>query len=326
MRKQCFLIFLFSIFLLKAHAGNTQFQISLDDYINGAPIVVPKGNRNANSAKGFSSSHKSKYKKIVRLISQKKNICVVKQASELYKVDPVAIMGSIIGEHTYNVDSWDVGQDTVMWMVNKWISRFENEGQSVQSMLAEDKYAQCLSSTNNNFDLWNCYDSVWKTDSRNYRRNKRNWELKWTFFNPVGAGYTYGFGQLGPVRALMVTDLVHEVSGFDLLTVEHPPSLYDAILNPQTSIHYVAASNRKAIDLYLEQANFDISQNPGVIATLYNLGREQRKVNEKYQQTVDRLQAGQAGIYPSENYYGWFVNWKESEIRGVYQEAAQQCN
>jgi hypothetical protein len=50
----------------------------------------------------------------------------------------------------------------------------------------------------------------------------------------MGSGYSYGFGQLG----------------FDELTLADPPALYNAILNPQISIHYVAATNRIAIEVY----------------------------------------------------------------------------
>ena len=71
----------------------------------------------------------------------------------------------------------------------------------------------------------------------------------------------------------MVTDLVNEMSGFDLLSVSEPATIYDHILNPQISIHYVAANNLTSIRIYKERANFDISKNVGVITTLYNLGR-----------------------------------------------------
>ncbi len=285
------------------------------------PIVVPAGNMNS-AVKEYDVS---KYKSVVRLMSKKSNICVIKEAATLYKLDPVVIMGSIVGEHTFNVDAWDIAQDNYMYMVKNWITRFESNGIDLGKMLKEDNYFACTTATDNNYDLWGCYESVWKHDKRNPRKGQAKSSLKWVFFDPKGAGYTYGFGQLGPERAIMVTDLVNQVSGFPLLSVEDPPSLYDAILNPQTSIHYVAATNRKAIDIYKQIANFDISQNPGVISTLYNIGKEYEKAEELYQKTLKGLTKNGQAEYPNVNYYGWFINSKAAELSDVYKKATEKA-
>lgn len=319
--------FLLSIVLFCAtpsvFAQNT-FQLTLESYLNGEPIVVPPGNR--NSAEGRAPSE-SQYQNVLQLISKKDNVCVIQQAGVLYDLDPILIVGSIVGEHTFNVSAWDIGQENYIYMVKRWISRFEANGINLAQMLLESEYDQCTVTTESNYDLWSCYNSVWRQDRRNDRRNRGMWELKWTFFNPMGAGYTYGFGQLGPERALMVTDLVHQVSGFDELSLDNPEQIYDAILNPQISIHYVAANNRIAINLYKQYANFDISQNPGVVATLYNLGREYQKANELFDRTLDSIGKTGTAAYPQVNYYGWFINSREVEIRNTYEAAvARHCN
>ncbi len=300
------------------HADANSFQLSVDEYLNPeTPVIVPKGNRN-NAQESYKES---KFTGVLKLISKKENICVIKEAAELYQLDPVTIMGSIIGEHTYNVGAWDIAQENYLYMVKRWISRFEGNGLDLGAMIQESKYAQCEQTTDNNYDLWSCYDSVWKKDSRNPRKGGSNSSIKWTFFNPTGSGYTYGFGQLGPERALMVTDVVNSVSGFELLTVTNPPAIYDAILNPQISIHYVAATNRTAIDIYKKHANFDISQNPGIVATLYNLGKEYEKAEKLYNRTLKSLTEKGESTYPSVNYYGWLINNKEDTIRATYENA-----
>lgn len=301
-----------------SHADSNAFEMSVQDYQNPqTPVVVPKGNRNS-AQEPYTAS---KFQGVLKLISKKENVCVIKEAAELYQLDPVMIMGSVIGEHTYNVGAWDIAQENYLYMVKRWISRFEDNGIDLGKMIKEDKYAQCEQTTDNNYDLWSCYDAVWKKDSRNPRKGAGNSSIKWTFFNPTGAGYTYGFGQLGPERALMVTDLVNKVSGFDLLTVDQPPAIYDAILNPQISIHYVAATNRTAIDLYKKYANFDISQNPGIVATLYNLGKEYEKAENLYKRTMKNLTEKGESTYPTVNYYGWLINDKEDVIRSTYEQA-----
>ena len=62
-------------------------------------------------------------------------------------------------------------------------------------------------------------------------------------------------------------------------------------------------------------AGFDISKNPGITATLYNLGdaatraRELRAVNDA------RAKKGQPPLYPQENFYGWLINDREADLR-----------
>lgn len=277
-----------------------------------------------NSAK--EAFNVSKYNGVVRIITQKDNICVIKAAAEAYSVSPVTIMGSIIGEHTYNVGAWDIAQENYLYMWKKWISRFEDNGLDLAALIQEEKYSKCTQITDNNYDLWSCYNSVWKTDKRNSRKGSKNWEIKWSFFNPLGSGFTYGFGQLGPERALMVTDIVNKYSGFPILTIQNPPELYDAILNPQTSIHYVAATNKVAIEIYRKYANFDISQNPGVISTLYNLGREFEKAEDLYNRTLKSLTETGKAKYPEVNYYGWLINSKQEELEAVYEKAIAKHN
>jgi hypothetical protein len=318
MRSFCSLLCFFLI--SSAFAKINSFEMTLDDYLKSDAIVVPRGN-SSNQNEDYDTS---KYKNVIRIITKKQNICVIHTAAEIYNVDPVMIIGSIVGEHTFNVDIWDIAQENYMYMWHKWISRFDSNGIDLAELIKEDKYNLCPKTTDNNYDLWGCYNLVWKTDRRNTRKGSKNWEIKWTFFNPLGSGYTYGFGQLGPERALMVADFVSKVSGFDELTIADPPAIYEAILNPQVSIHYVAATNRVAIDLYKKYANFDISQNPGVVATLYNLGREYERAEKLYNKTLKDLSKNGKATYPDVNYYGWFINSKEMELRKAYEIAVEK--
>ncbi|MCC6138724.1 MAG: DUF1402 family protein [Bdellovibrionaceae bacterium] len=318
MRVYLLLVTLF--FICSANAAT--FELTVDEYLRNGPVIVPPGNMN-NAAKDYSAS---KYKGVIAIITQEDNICVIKNAARIYEISPIAIMGSIIGEHTYNVGAWDIAQENYLYMWKKWIDRFEDNGLNLADLIQEEKYASCPLVTDNNYDLWGCYNSVWKTDKRNSRKGGKNWEIKWSFFNPLGSGFTYGFGQLGPERALMVTDVVNRYSGFPILTIQDPPALYDAILNPQTSIHYVAATNKVAIEIYKKYANFDISQNPGVIATLYNLGREYEKAEALYERTMKNLTENGKAKYPEVNYYGWLINSEQEELQSIYEKAIKKHN
>src|SRR5690606_17991860 len=92
------------------------------------------------------------------------------------------------------------------------------------------------------------------------------------FFQPFYAGQTFGLGQLNPLTALEMSDLVHRVSGLPELSSGNPQQVYKTIMDPDLTLPYVAAVIRKAIDAYRSIAGFDISQNPGITATLYNVG------------------------------------------------------
>ena len=103
------------------------------------------------------------------------------------------------------------------------------------------------------------------------------------------SGQTFGVGQLSPVAALMVTDVVHAKNGLPLLSIDDASAVYQQIMNPDTSVYYMAALIKVEIDTYKRIAGFDISKNPGITATLYNLGnaasraRELKAINDNAQ-------------------------------------------
>ena len=48
-------------------------------------------------------------------------------------------------------------------------------------------------------------------------------------------------------------------------------------MDPDLTLPYVAATLRNRIDAYRDIAGFDISQNPGITATLYNVGNPEAR-------------------------------------------------
>ena len=80
-------------------------------------------------------------------------------------------------------------------------------------------------------------------------------------------------------------------------------------------MHYIAASIRASIDSYKKYAGFDISQNPGIVATLYNLGDSPTRARDLKALNDQRAQQGLPPQFPQENFYGWFVNEKAADLR-----------
>ena len=80
-------------------------------------------------------------------------------------------------------------------------------------------------------------------------------------------------------------------------------------MEPDTTLIYMAAVLRVSIDAYRDLGGFDISENPGLTATLYNLGDVRNRA----------LKAKARGGLPTENYYGWLVNEKQAELEAIFQ-------
>ena len=115
-----------------------------------------------------------------------------------------------------------------------------------------------------------------------------------------------------------MSDLVHEVSGLPRLEVDDPNQVYETIMDPDLTLPYVAAALRKAIDAYRSIAGFDITQNPGITATLYNVGNPEARAHALKVENDRRLAAGEEMRLPEENYYGWLVNEKLPELRALF--------
>ena len=295
-------------------------------------IVVPPGNQSKKQPKIYAGSkfltsvrgggtYDDKYKRVYALLARDKKLMArIKKASAIYGVDPVHVIGAIVGEHTYNIDTYDTLQAyyvKALQYAGDDSLKFEYRGESASELFAKPQFAKCEQMANN-YEKWDCRQVVWTRQfmgkmvgGRMYFRDR----LHRVYFKPSFGGQTFGFGQLSPVAALMVTDVVHQKSGLPLLDIDHPSVVYEQIMNPDTSLHYVAAQVRVSIDMYKKFAGFDISKNPGLTATLYNLGdaatraRELRAVNDK------RAAKGEPPLYPQENFYGWLINDREDELR-----------
>ena len=145
-----------------------------------------------------------------------------------------------------------------------------------------------------------------------------NSNFLFTFFNPYGAGLTYGLGQLSPVRVLLTNDIAVKLGGLKRVQPADTQALYLATLDIDTNINYVAATVIASTTNYKKYANFDISKNIGVIATLYNLGNEKKRAKELFKSNELLLKNNKEINYPVENFYGWYMNKKEKEIKDLF--------
>ena len=88
-------------------------------------------------------------------------------------------------------------------------------------------------------------------------------------------------------------------------------------MDPDLTLALCRGDADPSVDRRLQRniAGFDISQNPGLTATLYNLGNAAARAASSRPRTTRRKAKGQPPLFPQENFYGWLVNEKAAELR-----------
>jgi hypothetical protein len=298
-----------------------------------AATLVPPGNRNAEQppipgasvhrTQATDTTFQKKYRKVYALLKNDGKLRdKIRQAAAAYGISPMHIVGAIVGEHTYNVDAYDRLQTYYVKAISYLSSKlsFAYNGEDIADFVQRPQFAACAGKSDS-YALWTCRENVW---NRSFRGKTVGGEafpdnrLGAVFFQPYYAGQTFGLGQLNPLTALQMSDMVHRVSGLPRLDVSDPNAVYKTIMDPDLTLDYVAATLRKSIDTYRSIADFDISQNPGVTATLYNVGNPEARAYALKQENDQHRAAGEPERFPEENYYGWLVNDKLPELEALF--------
>jgi hypothetical protein len=315
--------------MLRYHTGKSAFTgivltLSLLAWSTpaSADTVVPPGNRNIEQPKipGASvrrtragrTTFDDKYDKIRELLATDKSlIAKIKSTARTYGIDPMHMIGAIVGEHTYNVDAYDRLQSyyvkAAAYAGNSF--RFGYKDESIADFVGRPEFASC-NGIGDSYRVWSCREDIWEKTFRGNRVGGNSYpdnRFSAVFFQPFYAGQTFGLGQINPLTALMQSDMVAKRSGYAKLDENDAGEVYRAIMDPDKSLAYMAATIRRSIDDYSSIANVDISNNPGITATLYNTGG-----------SAQRAAALKArGGLPEENYYGWLVNDKLADLKSL---------
>jgi hypothetical protein len=209
------------------------------------------------------SSVNRKYHKVIRQLSRnRKLIAEIGHVAALYEIDPIHMIGALVGEHSFNVDAFDSMQVYYIKAASylKLDTNFGYDGEPVSAFVKRPQFAGCAVKEDS-YARWACCERIWNmifagrtVDGVDY------------------AGQTFGLGQISPLAALKANDMVVRVGGLPRLSADRPGEVYFTIMDPRQSLHYMAAIIRHAIDSYRDIAGMDISENPGITATLYNLG------------------------------------------------------
>ena len=298
-----------------------------------AVTLVPPGNRNtvqppvpgasAKRTRELSTSYAAKYTKIYNLLKNdtKLRARIVATAKD-YGIAPIHIAGAIIGEHTYNVDVYDRLQTYYvkgMSYLNQGV-QFAYNGEDVTDFVKRPQFSSC-NGLPDSYRLWTCRENIWNKDFRGKTVDGKKYpdnRFSAVFFQPFFAGQTFGLGQVNPLTALMMSDRVNRISGLPKLSAENGGQVYKTIMDPDQTIPYIAATIRQSIDAYRQIAGFDISDNPGLTATLYNTGGAEARARALAEDNKQAISHGEQPKLPQENYYGWFVNSKIGDLEKLF--------
>ena len=291
-------------------------------------LIVPQGNRHVEQpgvpgasvrrTKAGRTSFDAKYEKVRELLAtDRKLVGKIKSVAGAYGIAPIHMVGAIVGEHTYNVDAYDRLQSYYVKAAAYAGDSFQfgYQGESIAEFVERPQFAECAGKKGS-YALWTCRERVWDSQFRGHTvagKSFPNNRFSAVFFQPFFAGQTFGLGQINPLTALMLTDMVSRVSGYERLDENNAAGVYEAIMDPDVSLAYMAASIRHSIDAYRTIAGMDISGNPGVTATLYNVGNSRQRAAAL---AVKNRSSGTT-VWPEENYYGWLINDKLDQLKGL---------
>ncbi len=298
--------------------------------------VVPSGNRQKvqpeipNGSQLRTSAQKTsfdkKYEKVRDLLQKDKTLLAkIEKTARVYSIDPIHMIGAIVGEHTYNINVFDYLQTyyTKAAIYSGMDLKFAYDGEDIDTFLKRPQFEVCEDETDS-YELWSCRQTVWKSDFMGKTVDGKAFpkdRFSKVFFQPIYAGQTFGLGQISPLTALKLTDLVHEKSGISKLSETDAAHVYNAIMKPDISLAFMAAVIRKSIDDYRTIAGVDISENPGITATLYNIGNS----DEHARELRDKAKKTGRVVWPKENYYGWLVNDKAEELAEILDDSLDKA-
>lgn len=261
----------------------------------------------------------AKFATVIKTLKKEHVFEKIAKIAPKYGVSPESVAACIIGEHVFNVTIGDSFQSYFINMYARWIDKHNSVQHIYTAFLKEPQVISILNTTNTDYEKW---DTIFNLYNQKYRgiKNYPNKTFIFSFFDPYGAGLTYGLGQLSPIRVLLTNDIAVKMGGLKKIESTDTQSLYFATLDVDTNINYVAATVVASITNYKKYANFDISNNIGVIATLYNLGAEKRRAEQLLKINESLVNKNKKTIYPVENFYGWYMNKKESEIQELFKK------
>ncbi len=245
-----------------------------------------------------------KIPQIMRELREEGMLVEVQRVAKKFGLDPMHILGPILGENTFNGAIDRTMQNSYHRMFRD--SDIRTMSARMQQMVAGAEAQRCLAAEISNYWKWRCVVFYSATTT-----NNTNSDLLYGFYSISNPGGTFGVAQMQPFLLWSLNDVVVSRMGYPAFAItefEHPlKALYDK----REILAYIAANAQVSIDLYKQIAGVDISKNPGLTTTLFNVGDEYQRA---HYMKVARTRVD-AKALPRVNYMGWYINYHEKLIR-----------
>ena len=271
------------------------------------------------------TTFEAKYRKVYALLQNDAELRgKIKQAAAAYGIDPMHIVGAIVGEHTYNVDAYDRLQTYYVKAISYLRAElsFAYDGEDIDDFVQRPEFAACAGESRQLRSVGLPRAGVEPVLPRQERGRQSfpNDRFSATFFQPFYAGQTFGLGQLNPLTALQMSDLVHKVSGpADSSTSAIRNGVYKTIMDPDLTLA-LCRGDAEEVDRRLQDRSpastsrrIPASPRRSTMSAI-----PKRAPMRSRPRTTSAAAAGSSRKLPEENYYGWLVNDKLPELQALF--------
>ena len=150
--------------------------LALPPLVNAEVVKVPPGNRNDKrpGTPGLSklwttfisrAPYVVKYRRIYLMLQRDQQLMgKIKKVSSIYGIDPIHVVGAIIGEHTFNVDGLDSLQGYYV-KAAKYVDldmSFSYKRETAGEFFKRPQFNPC-SKYKTSYEVWDCRSVIWQT-------------------------------------------------------------------------------------------------------------------------------------------------------------------
>lgn len=307
-------------------------------HVVGANLDLPRRTQERFGAKTnqltsiMAAANKRFTEKLAELRQNPELVRVAKEIAPKYNVDAASVVAAVLTELTFNNDYSMKLQNMVAYLPSQSLYPGANQ---LREMFASPQLKLCKPERSDYWS-WVCVSTLWDNNlltargarglvsAYGYIPMAPNEEAFIAKLSPkvasIPAGMSFGPAQITLFRALMASEDVTRVSGGKIprVTLDNMPAVQRMVAEIEPSVHIIAATLGRSVYAYRKYARVDIANNLGLLATIFNVGYEVRRAAQLQRENTFAKEA--KWRLPRENYFGYFANEHEKEIRALVAE------
>jgi hypothetical protein len=262
--------------------------------------IILRNAEDSESSRQVVQYARKKMPGVLTALREKGLLAEINRVAKIYGVDPLQVLAPILGEKVFNGFIDAALQDSVSNFLKSDLDRISSD---IRRLSEKPEVQACMRSSIGNYWKWQC--AVF------YNADEVG--------NPLSAKVkkagTCGIAQFNPVLLWSLNDVVVRVGHQEPIAFGDIRKSLEVVLTPKKILHYLAAYALVVRQVYKDVACVDISKNAGIVASLYNLGGEYARAFYLSQYRLEYPDRR-----PQENYFGWFINYFEGDLRKELQK------